>query len=723
MTGSIKTKTPKYKFIIPQFNIATWHDYIEDNFRAIDALFYNIFDIHHFSGSWTKTTKYKKDQVLFIGEDYEVDETGQLKKDDQGELIVSVFSGNMVKVLKDHTTDNSDYFSLYYFNHKDEYELFADASTAQVFANLAKQYSKNAQQSENNAELYKNNTQSYAQEANNSRNVAQLSAQFAKKQEELATTSATIAKNSENSAANSAILAEDYKNDAKLWAVGTITEKPEGSSKYWAEQAQQTAQVYDATETVKGIIRLATSNEVKTGTNDSAAITPKKLKNNYVSKSGDKMTGTLTNDGVFVSQIDNVNYIARSKSLVKGTTPTDSDKYVGYDWQDKNRQRLAYLGVVYNTSGVKKLELQKIDNNLSEFNINFAIRNLYNFYFQDTQHTLGNVDVNTWINNQIQFQDNKGTRLARIQPMLASNGTLRLCLAASKGTESESSLVIGSDGYTQCPKPADDSNTNAIATTNWAGGLNRANTWLAPNTFKGAIDLSPANNPNHGGYIDFHYNGDTGDFTSRIIESSKGTITFTSNTLTHGTAKFLVSPKTQVNGNARYKSVCDGYTKGTAPATTQFGGISTTDKNGVEVATFYSTIDTNSTIKSALAVRQPTAAGTESREINIYCDKNGKFHTSCGVSSNENNSIVTTVSHGSDYVRFGNGLQICWGNNSTGQTITLPQPFKDANYKITFCQTDGGEHNINQVVADKTATMFRFSRGYTGDWIAIGYWY
>lgn len=67
-------------------------------------------------------------------------------------------------------------------------------------------------------------------------------------------------------------------NDAKLWAVGSKTEQPEGSSKYWAEQAQQTAQVYDATETVKGIVRLATSDEVTAGTNDSAAITPLKFK-------------------------------------------------------------------------------------------------------------------------------------------------------------------------------------------------------------------------------------------------------------------------------------------------------------------------------------------------------------------------------------------------------------------------------------------------------------
>ena len=67
-------------------------------------------------------------------------------------------------------------------------------------------------------------------------------------------------------------------NDAKLWAVGTIAEKPEGSSKYWAEQAKNVVQTPDASETLKGIVRLATSDEVTTGTNDSAAITPLKFK-------------------------------------------------------------------------------------------------------------------------------------------------------------------------------------------------------------------------------------------------------------------------------------------------------------------------------------------------------------------------------------------------------------------------------------------------------------
>lgn len=75
-------------------------------------------------------------------------------------------------------------------------------------------------------------------------------------------------------------------NDAKLWAIGTITEKPEGSSKYWAEQAQQAAQVYDASETVKGIVRLATSEEAKAGLDDTTAITPLKLKQNIVDNVG-----------------------------------------------------------------------------------------------------------------------------------------------------------------------------------------------------------------------------------------------------------------------------------------------------------------------------------------------------------------------------------------------------------------------------------------------------
>ena len=107
---------------------------------------------------------------------------------------------------------------------------------------------------------------------------AQDSAAKAKISEDNAKTSEINAKASELAAASSAGVASAAANDAKLWAVGTKTEKPEGSSKYWAEQAKNVAQIPDTTETVKGIVRLATSEEVTAGTNDSAAITPLKLK-------------------------------------------------------------------------------------------------------------------------------------------------------------------------------------------------------------------------------------------------------------------------------------------------------------------------------------------------------------------------------------------------------------------------------------------------------------
>lgn len=222
MTGSIKTKTPKFKFIIPQFNIATWHDYIEDNFRAIDALFYNIFDIQKFKGAWNKVTDYKINDVIFIPEDYEVDENGQLKKNDQGELIESEYSGRMVKVLKDHTTDNSDYFSLYYFNHKDEYELFADASTAQKFAQEAKKSELQAQQhaetAENQVQLATSQAElakNYAEQASNYATNATEQVELCKEQVQLAKNEVTNAQQEVTNAQEQVQLATNEVNNAK----------------------------------------------------------------------------------------------------------------------------------------------------------------------------------------------------------------------------------------------------------------------------------------------------------------------------------------------------------------------------------------------------------------------------------------------------------------------------------------------------------------------------
>ncbi len=74
--------------------------------------------------------------------------------------------------------------------------------------------------------------------------------------------------------------------DAQKWAIGTIDERPEGSSKYWAEQAKSVAQISDASESVKGIVRLATDAEAKAGLDNKTAITPKKLQDNLSNNVG-----------------------------------------------------------------------------------------------------------------------------------------------------------------------------------------------------------------------------------------------------------------------------------------------------------------------------------------------------------------------------------------------------------------------------------------------------
>ena len=173
-------------------------------------------------------------------------------------------------------------------------------------------------------------------------------------------------------------------NDAKLWAVGTITEQPEGSSKHWAEEAKKAVQTPDATETVKGIVRLATSDEVTAGTNNSAAITPLKFKQKLDTKQ-DKSTAVnynnisncityILNNGTLTLKAGSKVYIPNGFEA-DGTTPkfdeviTQNDLSCTQSWNGtlaiwyENDQFTTYalsdtysgttppnLGVFYNTS-------------------------------------------------------------------------------------------------------------------------------------------------------------------------------------------------------------------------------------------------------------------------------------------------------------------------------------------------------------------------------------
>ena len=120
--GNIKDYTPNYKFIIPKFDTATWHDYIESNFRSIDALLYNIFVVNGYKGEWMNSTLYEVGSVLFIG-------------DGNGD-----FTGKLFKILVEHTTPNDGNFETFYENNPDKYEQFADFDAAERAAQLAKDW-------------------------------------------------------------------------------------------------------------------------------------------------------------------------------------------------------------------------------------------------------------------------------------------------------------------------------------------------------------------------------------------------------------------------------------------------------------------------------------------------------------------------------------------------------------------------------------------------------
>lgn len=120
--GQIKDYTPNFNLIIPRFDIATWHDYMESNFRSIDALFFNMFGINQYRGEWQNSTTYQVGDVLFIGDPN------------------SQYTGRLVKVLVIHTTTANDSFDVYYAHNPINYDLFMDAAAAEQAAKLARDW-------------------------------------------------------------------------------------------------------------------------------------------------------------------------------------------------------------------------------------------------------------------------------------------------------------------------------------------------------------------------------------------------------------------------------------------------------------------------------------------------------------------------------------------------------------------------------------------------------
>lgn len=196
--GDLKGKTPNYNFNIPYFDIATWHDYIEENFRSIDALFHYIYEIKQYKGKWENNTTYNVDDVLFIVDDN------------------SEFNGRLVKVLLEHTTSDKT-FDEFYAEHNEYYELFLDATAAHEFAVEAKSSSEIAKEAEENCQMYSESAFNSMQQANNSATQSQNSENSAYNYQEIAKNSAKIARDSAKISQLSSIILTNINVNTKDW--------------------------------------------------------------------------------------------------------------------------------------------------------------------------------------------------------------------------------------------------------------------------------------------------------------------------------------------------------------------------------------------------------------------------------------------------------------------------------------------------------------------------
>lgn len=230
----------------------------------------------------------------------------------------------------------------------------------------------------------------------------------------------------------------------------------------------------------------------------------------------------------------------------------------------------------------------------------------------------------------------------------------------------------------------------------------------------GRMEMIPPVGEVHGGYIDFHFSGKDGDFTSRIMEDAEGHM--------------------QIN----------------APSGTQFmGPIGSSAENAFQVSRSFG--DIWSVITSAQQFGfnlyygiassgyRGIYDGHKQKWLVAYSEKDvaiidGAFavKTMNGVGAGESGDISDFASKGGDYVRFTNGLQICWGggqfgNNIASATVTMPAAFKSVNSYVIVPVYHTTTPEIVMSVAKidaASATLYRtnYSSGGVFSWIAIGLW-
>lgn len=237
-------------------------------------------------------------------------------------------------------------------------------------------------------------------------------------------------------------------------------------------------------------------------------------------------------------------------------------------------------------------------------------------------------------------------------------------------------------------------------------------------------------------FIDFHFDNDSSDYTSRIIEATRGYLSVNNNPPTtdnsnkiattfyvkSNLANYLPLSGGRLTGNAIGRNVDNGYLE-------LLGATSYT--KGAWINLFgQDSPDNNKGYFRITARNSENSISLEGQPAGIL--RWGSKDVSCIDSS------------GTNYIRYTNGLQICWGrviNNTTdGKTITFPVAFTNAPQIATTVNHNsddvaGGKYYIMPYLCQSNNFVCRAwiwdtnnknwintTAGIQYSYIAIGYW-
>ena len=130
---------------------------------------------------------------------------------------------------------------------------------------------------------------------------------------------------------------------ARNWAIGSISEEASGSAKYWAQKANEVVNgIPSASESIAGKIKIATNAQAQAGTDNTTAMSPQKVMNNFVT-----LNTVQTINAVKTFTAD----IIRNINIDVTTSPTNSIYILPFVTQTSTQSLRAYQQIAYFTNG------------------------------------------------------------------------------------------------------------------------------------------------------------------------------------------------------------------------------------------------------------------------------------------------------------------------------------------------------------------------------------